>query len=139
MDTSQTEMKSEIQETHRLNDEWVLWAHLPHDTNWSLTSYKHIYTFTCVEEVISVLEKLPNELVSNCMLFIMRKGINPVWEDPKNRGGGCFSYKVNNKSVYKDFTYSKNRFSEKKLLFSNLFEKNLNDHQIKLINFSDLN
>lgn len=82
MDTSQTEMKSEIQETHRLNDEWVLWAHLPHDTNWSLTSYKHIYTFTCVEEVISVLEKLPNELVSNCMLFIMRKGINPVWEDP---------------------------------------------------------
>ena len=43
------------------------------------------------------------------------------------------------KFLYKDFTYSKNRFIEKKLLFSDLFEKNLNDHKIKLINFSDLN
>jgi hypothetical protein len=35
------------------------------------------------------------------MLFIMREGILPMWEDPKNRNGGCFSYKVLNKSVYK--------------------------------------
>lgn len=100
MDASQTEMISKNQETHKLNDEWVLWAHLPHDTNWSLDSYKRIYTFTLVEEVIAVLERLPSDLVSNCMLFIMRKGINPVWEDPRNRSGGCFSYKVNNKNVY---------------------------------------
>lgn len=100
MDASQTEMISKNQETHKLNDEWVLWAHLPHDTNWSLDSYKRVYTFTLVEEVITVLERLPSDLVSNCMLFIMRKGINPVWEDPRNRSGGCFSYKVNNKNVY---------------------------------------
>ena len=30
----------------------------------------------------------------------MREGIKPIWEDPKNRSGGCFSYKVSNKSVY---------------------------------------
>ena len=30
----------------------------------------------------------------------MRTGIKPIWEDPKNRHGGCFSYKVANKSVY---------------------------------------
>ena len=25
-----------------LYDKWVLWVHLPHDTNWSLKSYKKI-------------------------------------------------------------------------------------------------
>ena len=25
-----------------LSDNWVLWAHLPHDTDWSLESYKNI-------------------------------------------------------------------------------------------------
>ena len=30
------------------------------------------------------------------MLFLMRDGIQPIWEDEKNRNGGCFSYKINN-------------------------------------------
>ena len=34
------------------------------------------------------------------MLFLMRSGITPLWEDPKNRLGGCFSFKVINKQVY---------------------------------------
>jgi len=44
---------------------------------------------------------MPPILVENCMLFMMREGIKPTWEDPKNRNGGCFSYKVTNKNVYK--------------------------------------
>jgi hypothetical protein len=42
------------------------------------------------------------------MLFIMRDGITPMWEDPKNRNGGCFSYKISNKNVFevwRDLTY----------------------------------
>ena len=42
------------------------------------------------------------------MLFMMREGIRPTWEDPKNRNGGCFSYKVLNKNVskvWKELTY----------------------------------
>jgi hypothetical protein len=38
----------------------------------------------------------------------MREGIKPTWEDPKNRNGGCFSYKVSNKNVckvWKDLSY----------------------------------
>ena len=38
------------------------------------------------------------------MLFVMREGITPIWEDPKNRIGGCFSYKVANKQVYDVWT-----------------------------------
>jgi hypothetical protein len=34
------------------------------------------------------------------MLFVMRSGITPMWEDKRNRNGGCFSYKVLNKHVY---------------------------------------
>ena len=38
----------------------------------------------------------------------MLDGVKPTWEDPKNRDGGCFSYKVMNKSVskvWKELTY----------------------------------
>ena len=88
-------------EHHKLCGNWTLWAHLPHNTDWSLNSYIKIKTFTTVEETIAVTETLPAILVENCMLFLMREGIKPIWEDPKNRNGGCFSYKVSNKSVHK--------------------------------------
>ena len=92
---------SSSDEHHTLSDKWTLWAHLPHNTDWSLNSYIKISTFTTVEETIGVTETLPAILVENCMLFLMREGIKPIWEDPKSRDGGCFSYKVSNKNVYK--------------------------------------
>ena len=94
---------------HNLSDKWVLWAHLPHNTDWSLKSYIKIATFTSVEDTLAVTETLPPILVENCMLFIMRENIKPTWEDSRNREGGCFSYKVMTKNVYntwKDLTYS---------------------------------
>jgi hypothetical protein len=97
-----------MNEFHKLSDNWCLCAHLPHDIDWSIQSYKKIYTLTTVEETIAVTETLPDILVKNCMLFLMREGIKPTWEDVKNRNGGCFSYKVSNKSVYeiwKELTY----------------------------------
>lgn len=93
---------------HPLSDKWNLWAHLPHNTDWSLTSYIHISSFSTIEETVAITESLPTSLVENCMLFIMRHDVKPTWEDPKNRNGGCFSYKVSNKNVYKvwkDLTY----------------------------------
>ena len=99
---------SSIETFHQLANRWTLWAHLPHNTDWSITSYIPIATFTTVEDTLAVTETLPAILVENCMLFIMKEGIKPTWEDPKNRNGGCFSYKVSNKNVYKvwkDLTY----------------------------------
>ena len=97
-----------VEEYNKLSDKWTLWAHLPHDTDWSITSYKQIFTVSNVEETIAITETLPPILVQNCMLFWMREGIKPTWEDPKNRNGGCFSYKVINKTVFdcwKELTY----------------------------------
>ena len=50
-----------------------------------------------LENVISLMNSVPALMVKNCMLFFMRKGINPTWKDPKNSDGGCFSFKVSNK------------------------------------------
>ena len=104
MDSHQDTMTTEtpiMEEYHTLSDKWTLWAHLPHNTDWSINSYIKIATFTTVEDTIAVTETLPSILVENCMLFVMREGIKPTWEDPQNRSGGCFSYKVLNKGVYK--------------------------------------
>lgn len=108
MEASTTEIESATQ-TRPLGDSWTLWAHLPHDTDWSIASYKPILTFDTVESAISVTEVLPDQLIKNCMLFLMRKGIQPTWEDERNRAGGCFSYRVSTRQIvptWKDLTYS---------------------------------
>lgn len=105
---TETTSCNEMEDFHMLSNRWTLWAHLPHNTDWSINSYIQIYTFSSVEETIAVTETLPPVLVENCMLFLMKEGIKPTWEDPQNRNGGCFSYKVSNKSVatvWKDLTY----------------------------------
>jgi len=93
---------------HKLRYRWNLWAHLPQDPDWTVKSYKKVYQFNNVEEAIAITESLPADLIKNCMLFIMKDGISPMWEDTKNRNGGCFSYKVSNKNVFevwRDLTY----------------------------------
>jgi hypothetical protein len=99
---------SELKSYNKLKNKWNLWAHLPQDPDWTVKSYKKIYQFNTIEETIGITESLPAELIKNCMLFIMRSGITPMWEDQKNRNGGCFSYKVSNKNVFevwRDLTY----------------------------------
>lgn len=84
---------------YKLLDSWVLWAHLPHDTDWTLDSYKFVCEINSVKTAVNLFENLPETIIKNCMLFLMRKGIKPTWEDPKNLNGGSFSFKINNKFV----------------------------------------
>tara|TARA_B100001027_G_C16201903_1_gene300981 strand:+ start:159 stop:662 length:504 start_codon:yes stop_codon:yes gene_type:complete len=93
-----SELVGEV-ENNPLNDTWILYAHLPHDTDWSINSYKKILKINTAEQIISVCESLPEAMVQNCMLFLMRENIKPIWEDENNKDGGCFSYKINNKNV----------------------------------------
>jgi len=96
---SSTQVAGTVASQYPLFDKWVLWAHLPHDTDWTLSSYKKIMNVTSVEEMLSLYSAIPEKLVKNCMLFLMRSSIGPTWEDPANRDGGCFSFKVPNNSV----------------------------------------
>ena len=99
MATKQIPMADTSSATHNLYDKWVLWAHLPHDTDWTMESYIRIMTIGSCEEAVELYKSIPEKLTTNCMLFLMRDGITPTWEDSRNRNGGCFSYKIPNKSV----------------------------------------
>jgi|694.fasta_scaffold08883_5 hypothetical protein len=96
---SLTSTSSTNSNTHKIKSQWRLWAHLPQDPDWSVKSYRLIYTFKTLEDAIAITETTPDPLIKACMLFVMKDGIAPMWEDPKNRNGGCFSYKVSNKNV----------------------------------------
>ena len=100
MEFYNTDLTMNTVETHDLKHKWNLWGHLPQDPDWTLKSYKHISQFKTVEDAIAITETLPPDLVKACMLFVMRDGVSPMWEDPKNRNGGCFSYKISNKYVW---------------------------------------
>jgi len=91
---------------HILHGKWDLYYHLPHDKNWGLSGYTNIMnSINTAEQVILLNEALNESTVKNCMLFAMRTGISPLWEDPKNRNGGAFSYKVVNKQVHDVWKY----------------------------------
>lgn len=86
---------------YELNDNWTLWLHMPNDIDWSINSYKKVYKMDTLHKLICINEKLDETIVTNCMLFIMKNNIKPIWEDENNNKGGCFSYKIPNNLVYK--------------------------------------
>ena len=97
-------------EHQQLLGKWDLYYHLPQNKNWDLASYKVIMDeIDTAEKLVGVVDALTDNVMKFCMLFVMRKGVSPMWEDPKNRNGGYFSYKVANKyvpEVWKTLFYS---------------------------------
>lgn len=86
--------------THPLLGKWNMYYHLPHDKSWDLGSYKSVqHGLSSVEDILAMNRSMSDQVIKYCMLFVMRDGITPMWEDPKNRKGGCFSYKIINKQV----------------------------------------
>ena len=59
-----------------------------------------------LDKLIALNETVPEKIVKHCMLFVMKSGITPMWEDVQNRKGGCFSFKVANKMVHEVWTVS---------------------------------
>ena len=90
---------SALPQLHPLSDKWCIWAHLPQDADWSLESYHPIMTVDTVEMATALMNKIPPNIIEKCMLFIMRQGIKPTWEDIRNRNGGSFSYKIGESHV----------------------------------------
>jgi hypothetical protein len=81
-----------------LDDRWALYFHDPDDPLWTLNSYKQIGIISTVDDFIEA-NKAFADLWSKGMFFLMREHIQPLWEDPYNKNGGCFSYKVNKPDV----------------------------------------
>ena len=55
---------------------------------------------SALEEIVELYNIIPKIMIENSMLFLMREGINPRWEDTKNKTGGCFSYKISNEYTF---------------------------------------
>ena len=79
-----------------LKNKWVLWYHSLKNKSWDNNSYvkvieiKSLLDYKLLEEIMRI-----NHL-QNGMFFLMKNDIFPTWEDPKNRMGGCISFKYDN-------------------------------------------
>jgi hypothetical protein len=77
-----------------LDDCWTLYFHDPDDSEWTKNSYKVIGSVSTVHDWAEIDVSF-HEMWTKGMFFLMREHIQPLWEDPYNRDGGCFSFKVN--------------------------------------------
>ena len=80
---------------NKFNNKWNLWYHHEKD-NWELSGFKKIFTIENVNQFWTLFNNW-NELggINYKHFFIMKNEITPIWEDPKNIDGGCWSFKVN--------------------------------------------
>jgi hypothetical protein len=78
----------------KLPREWCLWYHQDKD-NWKICGFKNIYTISTINDFWQLYnnwDKLGS--INQKHYFLMQKDISPIWEDEKNKNGGCWSYKV---------------------------------------------
>lgn len=87
-----------------LNNSWSIWVHLSHDTNWTLSSYTKLCKLSTLDEFVMLIKAIEC-LTNNCMIFIMKDDILPLWEDENNNGGGAISYKISDEHAVR-FWYS---------------------------------
>ncbi len=92
-----------------LSDRWTWWSHAPTNPDYSLAGYVRIQCVSTLPELIALVENVPPVLVERGMLFWMRGDITPRWEDPRNREGGFFAFRVDPSSrmrAWKALTYT---------------------------------
>lgn len=85
---------------HDLDNNYTLWMHMLYDNDWSINSYKKIYSFNTIEKASCLIENLNSEIIEKTMIFLMKNDIKPIWEVEENKRGGCFSYKITTCYIY---------------------------------------
>lgn len=80
------------EQVYPLATKWVLWYHDVDNPNWDLESYTKLPAITTLEEYHGLMNSLPD--ISAGMFFLMKEGIPPLWEDPANKSGGYWSFRI---------------------------------------------
>lgn len=105
-----------------LPNEWVLYLYdkqlfkkMANRANFSAKPHKEICTLKTVNDIVYILQllkaknspKSKTDFVDESKInldandyIIMRKGIEPIWEDPKNSNGGTFTIKMSHDKGY---------------------------------------
>jgi hypothetical protein len=81
-------------EDKKLTCKYVLWAHDIHNKNWDMDSYKKVCQIDNVSTFWRTFNNLEKLGIRFMHLFLMKDGILPIWEDPKNRDGGVCSLRL---------------------------------------------
>ena len=79
----------------KLKNKWVLWFHKINDNQWNLESYQRVCEVDTYNDLVFLISTLKN--ITAGMFFLMKDGINPVFEDINNKDGGYWSLRVNKK------------------------------------------
>jgi len=115
---------------YQLNTNWCLWYHSITDNNWKKSSYKNIYTLSNLYDLKIINDIIQKIHLQNTMLFIMREGIFPTWEDPDNRSGCCVSYKIPNTILKEQFDMILNNILSEDILLEGCDSDYLNGFSI---------
>lgn len=82
---------------------WKLWYHSVADNTWTKDSYKEIFIINNLGDYEILKESIKKSHLQNCMLFLMKGDILPIWEDPENIDGCSLSFKISGKDVVKEW------------------------------------
>ena len=67
-----------------LNNKWILWSHELNNTNWEKNSYKKLYELNNLYDLKIINDFISKDLFNYNMIFMMKDGIFPTWEDQNN-------------------------------------------------------
>lgn len=89
-----------------LPHKYVFWTHDSSNKNWNLSSYNQVCTIETVADFWKLYNNL-SKIFHKTHLFLMKDGINPIWEDDANKNGGFCSFKTelnNSLDIYEDLS-----------------------------------
>lgn len=95
--------ETETIENWNTGSRWTLWFHSVKDNNWKKESYKKIFTINNLGDYQILCNILKKIHLQNCMLFLMKDDILPIWEDPENINGTSISFKITGEDILKDW------------------------------------
>lgn len=78
----------------KLLDDYVLWVHDLNNKNWTINSYEKKYEFNNVETFCGFVNNFYRLGYKHMHFFLMKKGVDPIWEHEENRNGGVCSIKI---------------------------------------------
>jgi hypothetical protein len=86
---------------------WCLYYHNPADTRWTSDSYQLLGTVKTWGEFFALTNEIQDVSIQHGMIFWMREGVPPLYENHNNIKGGCYSIRVSRqKSVYYFMMYT---------------------------------
>ena len=95
-------------ETILLDHNYTMYYHDVSDENWDKDSYRTIYTFGTLNDVVKLQNTISN--YTSGMFFLMRDPIFPLFEDDANLNGGYWTYKIPKKDMNKIWMEMVGRF-----------------------------